>query len=84
MQGLGSWQLKRQLIGWETGRNNTAGCSLFVCSIFNDTFSVTHIKQRRMTNWKGCGRKRSWPDFKVLSHYLPGGADENRKKPQPG
>jgi hypothetical protein len=22
-------------------------------------------------NWKGCGRKRSWPNFKVLSQHLP-------------
>jgi hypothetical protein len=30
-----------------------------------------------MMNWKGCGRKRSWPNFKVLSRQLPRGAEEN-------
>jgi hypothetical protein len=35
-----------------------------------------------MMNWKGCGRKRSWPDFEVLSRTLPGGTDENHEMPQ--
>jgi len=33
-----------------------------------------------MMNWKGFGRKRSWPNFKVLSWHLPGGTEENHKK----
>jgi hypothetical protein len=30
-----------------------------------------------MMNWKGFGRKRSWPDFKVLSQQSPGGTEKN-------
>jgi hypothetical protein len=33
-----------------------------------------------MMNWKGYGRKRSWPNFKVLFH-LPGGTEENHENP---
>jgi hypothetical protein len=29
-----------------------------------------------MMNWKGFGRKWSWPNFKVLSWNLPGGTEE--------
>jgi hypothetical protein len=35
-------------------------------------------------NWKGFGRKRSWPYFKVLSRHSPGGTKENHKKSQSG
>jgi hypothetical protein len=28
-------------------------------------------------NWKGFGRKRSWPNFKVLSWHSTGGNEEN-------
>jgi hypothetical protein len=31
-------------------------------------------------NWKGCARKRSWSNFKVLSQYLPGRTEGNHKK----
>jgi hypothetical protein len=37
-----------------------------------------------MVNWKGFGRKWSWPDFNVLSQHLPGGDEENREKLQRG
>jgi hypothetical protein len=37
-----------------------------------------------MVNWKGFGRKRSWPNFKILSQHLPGGTEENYEKPQSG
>jgi hypothetical protein len=33
---------------------------------------------------KGCGRKRSFPDFKVLFLQLPRGTEENHGKPQSG
>jgi hypothetical protein len=33
-----------------------------------------------MTSWKGCGRKRSSPNFKV-SRHLPGGTEENHEIP---
>jgi hypothetical protein len=35
-----------------------------------------------MKNWKGFGRKRSWPNFKVLSQNLPGRTAGNHEKPQ--
>jgi hypothetical protein len=31
-------------------------------------------------NWKGCGRKRSWPNFKVLSRHLSGRTEEDNYK----
>jgi hypothetical protein len=30
-----------------------------------------------MINWKGFGRKQSWPNVKLLSWHLPGGTEEN-------
>jgi hypothetical protein len=30
-------------------------------------------------NWKDCGRKRLWPNLKVLSKRLPGGTKENHE-----
>jgi hypothetical protein len=29
---------------------------------------------------KGFGRKRSWPNYKVLSGHSPGGTEENQEK----
>jgi hypothetical protein len=37
-----------------------------------------------MMSWKGCGRKRLWPNFKVLSQHLPGGAEESHATPWSG
>jgi hypothetical protein len=37
-----------------------------------------------MVNWKGVGRKRPWPDFKVLFQNLPGGTEESHGKSQSG
>jgi hypothetical protein len=31
-------------------------------------------------NWKGCGRKRSWPNLKVLSRHLRGETEGNDGK----
>jgi hypothetical protein len=31
---------------------------------------------------KGLGRKRSWPNFKVLPRNVSGGTEENHEKPQ--
>jgi hypothetical protein len=53
-------------------------CTIF--SLFNDTFSVTQTIYRQMKgmmNWKGCGRKRSWPN---LTCY-PGICPEGLRKP---
>jgi hypothetical protein len=40
-------------------------------------YSVEWKNDRRMMNWKGCGRKRSWPNCKVLSRHSPGETAEN-------
>jgi hypothetical protein len=37
-----------------------------------------------MVNLKGFGRKRSCPNFKILSWLLPGWSEKNQEKPQPG
>jgi hypothetical protein len=37
-----------------------------------------------MMNWKGCGRKRLWPNFKVLCQHVRGGNEENHEEPQSG
>jgi hypothetical protein len=44
-----------------------------------------------MMNWKGFGKKRSWPNFKLLSRYLSGVTEEklknhsqNSRSPGPG
>jgi hypothetical protein len=42
--------------------------------------SVKWKDDRRMMNWKGCGRKLPWLKFKVLSWHLPGGTEDNHKK----
>jgi hypothetical protein len=35
-------------------------------------------------NSKRFERKRSWPNFKVLSYHLPGGTEKTDEKPQSG
>jgi hypothetical protein len=35
-----------------------------------------------MMNWKECGRKWSWPNFKVQSHHSHGCTEENHENPQ--
>jgi hypothetical protein len=37
-----------------------------------------------MMNWKGFGRKRLWPYFKVLPRHSPGGTEKTHEKPQLG
>jgi hypothetical protein len=32
-----------------------------------------------MMDWKGFGRKRSWPNFNAVSWNLPEGTEENHK-----
>jgi hypothetical protein len=41
---------------------------------------VASNKKVRSENWDGYGRKRSWPNFKVLCRHSPGGTDENHEK----
>jgi hypothetical protein len=33
-------------------------------------------------SWKECGRRQSWPNFKVLSEKLPGATEENHENSQ--
>jgi hypothetical protein len=35
-------------------------------------------------NWKGFGRERSWPNFKILSWQLLGGTEKNNEKSESG
>jgi hypothetical protein len=60
---------------------------VIVCSLFNDTFSVTQmfsVEWRVENEWchgkyvKGSGRAK----FKVLSQHFPGDTEENHKKSQ--
>jgi hypothetical protein len=44
-------------------------------------YSVEWKGGKQMISWKGCGRKWTWPNFKVLSQHLLGGTEENHKKP---
>jgi hypothetical protein len=37
-----------------------------------------------MMNWKGFGRKRPWPNSKVLSRHSPGGTEYNHTESQSG
>jgi hypothetical protein len=52
-----------------------------VFSLFNVAFSVTSNSteggDKWMVNCKGCGRKRSWPNFKLISRHSPGGTHYN-------
>jgi hypothetical protein len=34
-----------------------------------------------MMNWKGFGRKQSWPNFKVLYRHSRGRTEETHEKP---
>jgi hypothetical protein len=57
---------------------------VYVCSLFDNAFSVAQIlncrvKGRWKINWKGSGSKRSWPNFKVLSRHSPEETEENHK-----
>jgi hypothetical protein len=48
----------------------------------NHCFRIYSVKGRgdkQRMNWKRCGRKQSWHNFKVLSQYSPGGTEENHK-----
>jgi hypothetical protein len=55
---------------------------LYVCSLFNYAFqwlrpySVQWKGDRWVMNWKGCGRKRSWPNVKVVSQHLSLGTED--------
>jgi hypothetical protein len=61
-----------------------------VCSLFNDTFSMTRavnvewISNTWVISWKGCGWKRLWPNFNVISQHLHGSTEENHWKPRLG
>jgi hypothetical protein len=50
--------------------------------LFKEAFSVTIY--RRMKGWQvndELERKRSWPNLKLLSRYLPGETEDSNEKP---
>jgi hypothetical protein len=53
--------------------------------VYLTMLSVTQIIQNRMkgwgVNWKGCGRKRSWPNCMLISRHSLGGTGEKHEKP---
>jgi hypothetical protein len=57
-----------------------------VGSLFYDALSITRIysvgDKCIMINWKGFGKKRSWPNIKVLSWHSPEKTEESHEKPQ--
>jgi hypothetical protein len=63
---------------------------VFVCSLFKYFFryrriySVKRQGDKWMMKYKGFGRKRSWPNYKVLSCHWLEGAEESHEKPQSG
>jgi hypothetical protein len=64
------------IISTQMGTHNRS-----VCSLFNDALSVIQTIEHRIMNWKGCvcGRKRPWPNFKVLFQQLRGEVEENHE-----
>jgi hypothetical protein len=55
------------------------------CCLFNHVFSDSNYIASNegvisgFLSWKGCGSKRPWPNFKVISRHLSGGTEENHK-----
>jgi hypothetical protein len=43
-------------------------------------YSVEWRGNKWMMKWKGCGRKRPWPNFNLLFQHLSENSEENRKK----
>jgi hypothetical protein len=61
--------------------------SYWLCSLFNDAFSVTKTKfynaerksDKWMMNWNKFGTTRSWSNYKVLPWHSRGGAEKNHE-----
>jgi hypothetical protein len=47
-------------------------------------YSIKWYSDMWMMNWKEFGKKRSWPNFNVLSLQSPAGPVKNHKNPQSG
>jgi hypothetical protein len=45
--------------------------------IYNMFISLSSLYSISIVNWKECGRKRLWPNSKILSLHLSGGTEEN-------
>jgi hypothetical protein len=50
----------------------------FICSLFNDALSNSGyvvLNDWLIMNWRGCGRKRSWPDLRNCSSICSEGQE---------
>jgi hypothetical protein len=60
---------KHALNGTDSLRQPVNYCHwMLICSVFNHTATIaecTVCDGRMMMNWKGSGRKRSWPDLRA-------------------
>jgi hypothetical protein len=58
---------------------------LYICSLFNDTFSETQttahlMKGRQVNDELEFGWKQLWSNFKEPSQHSPGGSEEKPRK----
>lgn len=53
---------------------------LFNGFVNNSVYIISNDSKSETMNSKGCGRKQTWPNFKVLSVHWPGKPEENQKK----
>jgi hypothetical protein len=72
----------KYLLCWRPGVSQILLIFLRMLSIARPC-NTDWLSDRRMMNWKGFGRKRSWP-VDVLTGHLPGGAEEINKIYQSG
>jgi hypothetical protein len=69
-----------------TGRRIKINMNVFIylfvvlTVLFQLLHGVEWKSDKWMMNWKGVGRKRSWPNFKVLSRHSPRGTEKNQEK----
>jgi hypothetical protein len=88
----GRGPLHQQMKLYTTLHSNTVSSLLFIYlfifCLFNDTFSHSVYKERRMTGWLvNTELKREWNEavvtyFDVISRHLSGGTDENQENLQ--
>jgi hypothetical protein len=57
---------------------------LFICTSFNDAFSVAKTAKRRMKGLQVNDELDSWHNFKVLSRHVTRGTEKKHKNPQSG
>jgi hypothetical protein len=73
--------LKIVMIHWQIMQLDLFVVYLTTVSQWLRLYSVEWRGVNWMLNWKGCGRKRLWPNFKVLSQNLRGGTEKNHETP---